>query len=61
MLGQKISGRVISEEREIPIERGQRAEVSTGKVVNLKNSKNSNLFKLTCDELGVQQIVFFCY
>ncbi|MFL2603859.1 MAG: gliding motility-associated C-terminal domain-containing protein [Flavobacteriaceae bacterium] len=54
----EISGRVISEEREIPIERDQQVDVRTGKVVGLKNIKNSNLFKLTCDDLGVQQIIF---
>lgn len=48
----EISGRVISEEREIPV------EIRTGKMIDSKNSKNSNLFKLTCDDLGVQQIIF---
>ena len=54
----EISGRVISEEREIPMERDQQVDVRTGKVVGFKNIKNSNLFKLTCDDLGVQQIIF---
>jgi len=48
----EISGRVISEEREIPV------EIRTRKMIDSKNSKNSNLFKLTCDDLGVQQIIF---
>lgn len=48
----EISGRVISEEREIPV------EIRRGKMIHSKNSKNSNLFKLTCDDLGVQQIIF---
>ena len=54
----ELTGRVISEEREIPVERGQQVNVRTGKIIDSKNSKNKNLFKLTCDDLGVQQIIF---
>ena len=54
----EISGRVISEEREIPVERDREVDIITGKIVNLKSSKNLNLLKLSCDDLGVQEIVF---
>ena len=54
----EISGRVISQEREIPVERDREVNIRTGKIVSSKNIKNSNLLKLTCDDLGVQEIVF---
>ena len=49
---------MISQEREIPVERDREVDIRTGKIFNSKNSKNSNLLKLTCDDLGVQEIVF---